>query len=84
MLLDYNLSFLIPTLVPLSIANIGLRKMIKGVYMEKYDIFSEMLQQRLFLKYMEDSLLNNSIFILKQEKKRRMKEKILKYLHINK
>jgi len=62
---------------------LGFKKIIKVVYMEKYKIFDEFIQQRMFINYMDDDLLKRSLYILKQEKHRRLKIKINKFLKFN-
>lgn len=48
--------------------------------MNTYELFYELLSSRLFVKYMDNYLLNKSIYILKKEKKKRLKIKINQFI----
>ena len=71
---------LIPSIFPLSICFLGFKKMFKVVFMERYKLFDEMIQQRLFLENMDYDLLIKGLNILKKEKNRRFKIKVNNFL----
>ncbi len=72
--------FIYNPLISTTLTDFCLKKIIKGCYMKRYDLYSEMIQQRLFVQNMEDILLNDSLLIFKKEKSRRNKLKINKFL----
>lgn len=76
---NIDISF-IPSIYPLSISFLGVKKMFKVIFMEKYNLFDEMLQQRLFVENMNYDLLIKGLSILKKEKNRRLKIKINNFL----
>lgn len=65
--------------IPLSFSFFGIKKLIKVVYMKNYELFNEMIEQRIFINNMDYDLLNKSLHILKQEKNRRLKIKINRF-----
>lgn len=70
----------LPTVLPLSISLLGVRLMNRILYKEKYEELNILIQNRLFLEYMPNDLLNNTLFILQKEKHKRFKLKINNFL----
>ena len=68
------------SILPLSISLLGVRLMNRILYKEKYEELNVLVQNRLFLNYMPNDLLNNTLFILQKEKHKRFKLKVNNFL----
>jgi len=78
-----SLASFLPCVLPLSIGLMGVKLMNRMIYKEKYEELNELIQNRIFLKYMSDDLLKRSLFVLKKEKRKRVKLKINNFLRFN-
>lgn len=78
-----SLASFLPCALPLSIGLMGVRLMDRMIYKEKYEELSVLIQNRIFLKYMNEDLLKTCLAALKIEKKRRFKLKINKIFKFN-
>lgn len=78
-----SLAGVLPIALPFSISLMGVRLINRILYKEKYEELSVLIQNRIFLKYIPDDLLKDSLFILRKEKQKRLKLKINNFLKFN-
>lgn len=76
-----------PFLLPFSLALLGIRKggyfMNRFKYKEDYEKLNVLIQQRTFLKYMDNDLLKTCLSSMKVERNRRLKIKVNEFLKFN-